>query len=754
MPPIPTYERQAGIKTGSTGPDASAAAFGGEVARSLTAIGSGLYDASSAADKVAREQEALWVNQTVSQAHEYWAKHLQDMMTNAKPGADGFYANFDDEWKRFSGDYMKGAPNTRAANTLGMHLSDLKLHYDDQALNFEKEQRIAYRVNQLETSFDKSAGALAVDPSLYEQTLKENVALVRALSGTRPDQKLKLERHANEVLTEAAIDGIASKDPKSALDFAEKIAGTGRIDGRRIGAILEKLRNQTERTDAYALDTWHQSADSNLKQIETSGKPKLNFDPQQARTTAGGTSEQIKKDVEDYKKNEEYAYEAFMGKSALEGQSPPERQRYLDSIKPQANDQKYLPPGPDVVSPQTRRDYGRDLTFYQSLSEWNNADLKNQLSNPVGYARATFPEIGNAFDRVDELRKQQAPPAAVAAAQHYASSLAYSAQDKMGVPKFLQSPIDLDQAKSIALDFQKNPDADAVAARFRDLATTYGDDYGRVISTMANRIPEAARLKPEYLNIGESIGTPQEQLTIKAAQLKQNGTIDKLYPDDGSKKKLNGYIEGTQEFRDLVAATGKDRTEYAANKKVQLASYAMTLRAEGLAATDQEAAEQASRDLIPFEAGQVHGETYLIPKSMTDDQKQVIRTNLGEDKLMSVIAGLPAKRFDPTQFNGTGPTTSPEVKKQILEDDIMRTGFWVTSDDGKNVMLFKRPAFGSGRSQPVRDAKGQVFSFPLDSLSTGIINPKSGEVEGPRKWYQWWRLFNMDAEARASAMGI
>lgn len=238
MPSIPQYEQQTDAR-GSINAQASGNDFGAQVGQGLGNLAAGAEaaymgteiraKADAAVLKQQEERQARsWSGVGASQASVDSAQMLADAKAAAAPGAPGFTPAILDKFDAYSTKLIDTAPTLSAKQFLTDHMSTLRAHVGQQAVEFQASSVYHQNVANADTTIENSAKVVQQDPTQYALTLQ----LVKS---TMPDvggaKSAELTLAATKQLTTAAATSTLDQNPYALRDATSKAMGQDGFSG-------------------------------------------------------------------------------------------------------------------------------------------------------------------------------------------------------------------------------------------------------------------------------------------------------------------------------------------------------------------------------------------------------------------------------------------------------------------------------------------------------------------------------------------
>jgi hypothetical protein len=220
MPEIPMYEQQtsaAGSVNVRANPDdfgAQVSQAGSNVAVAVKQLSEGMQARDRADAAVLKEQNERvarsWAGSAASQAMLDMTEELNTRKAAAPAGAPNFTPGVLDSFDTYSAKLIQSAPTDTAKQYLTDHMSQLRAHVGQQALEFQANAMRGQQVDNANQTMDNLAKVTAQDPTQYDASLAVIDAQVQTLPA---DIGQKVRERAVATLSAAAADKVLATNP-------------------------------------------------------------------------------------------------------------------------------------------------------------------------------------------------------------------------------------------------------------------------------------------------------------------------------------------------------------------------------------------------------------------------------------------------------------------------------------------------------------------------------------------------------------
>jgi hypothetical protein len=709
MPKIPTYLSGEDIKTGSTGPQASAPSFG----VNPTGFGQGLanlggeaqeeaYRNKAMAAKHKKDDERQWMRSAGTQLERVFAEFAADEKNRSK---ETFADDFNEFARKETAEYQKAAPSTRASIEFRTHADGLATSYWKHAATQSARNKEA---NGLRMAEEQTGNALlayrqnvAVDNPDAADLLQSNVwgifdDLEERFSKYSPD----IARKAQEQLVREVVLATAKHDPELAKTVLNKTNVVGEPLRKTLLATIEsdsKSSSNVAKGDARRL----------LDRMLNAGQRGQIVQPINESVLAGAfDAEQGAEIVAAFNDEASKLNQANAIVEKLSDKNAGYQQAQLAKLSP---------------------DLHTDITKF--ASQRLEQIEKQQQQNPAGFMRSQNSDVQAAYERgmnaPDSLKAQYLNIA-------HGVSLRYQGYPPVGASKeeaakYLSLPtharhiLSAEEAAVLAgqinqgapseqLDAINNIlagyDEEAQFIAFNDLVTLPKGNDG---------IPPAIQLA--FLNQGKTWVKEYMSAALSPE------TVKSLTPEKSSE--FSEVLDGDSTWQSFVKSmyAGGQRAREIGAWRSGIIAYANSLASRGQKA--QNAVETSLKRLIGDNFGfpNVHGQPVMVQKVRRDGTVRHDDEVSDYGRRMQIaLRDIDPREIKQEDDNGVPyfmslpmlPDQDDPLTMQHLRDIITSQGFYRPSPDGQSVSLHLLD--DDGVEFQVRDKNNQPFEIDLDDL--------------------------------------
>ncbi len=247
-------------------------------------------------DRIEHEQRKARNVERVSAARLEWAQTLQNRQTDAGPAADGFTGSLMKDFKSWSETSAAAIPDEREREMFKGMIAPIGDHLGQTGIQFEGQQRRAWRRSTLADGIDTDAKTAGADPSQVLEIVAARRAAILQSGDLHPDEQAALEVKARETIAYNAGVTLVNRDPAawlkrdaktdpliSLLDPANLRTLTGHAQ-----ALVAQQRNAADRNGERALRDAEKAVDGLREFALGGGLPDLAYQAQ-VRTLTRGT---------------------------------------------------------------------------------------------------------------------------------------------------------------------------------------------------------------------------------------------------------------------------------------------------------------------------------------------------------------------------------------------------------------------------------------------------------------------------------
>lgn len=698
---VPTYESgsRGGVATGSVGPQATPDAFGIDPSAGR-ALQQGIESAVGFIQAKKKQDEEVWLNNTITQAQKYWMDEMERRQNSAPLGADGFTPKLAEDFDKFQSDQVNAAPSVTARNALMESMNRLGTNLHSTALTFEAGQKVAKRVSDMTVSNNRAEAMVMRNPELLDSMIGQQLGTVRSLGdGAMPASSIeKLKVGATKGLFEAALEGYGVADkPEVALKMLEDPKYDSLLSGDQRASMIrhfQSMENVKLNKNRESIMELHKS---NLKQIRDTGKPNPNAD----LATIGKLIPRAGQDVQ-------LAVKFHDATDRIANAAPDAIGQVLEDFKPKAV-MNVEPTDPAALS------YNEEDDLFKEVQMLVKGEMELRTNNPAGAADRTD-AAKNILTKMDA--EQDPMKRKVLRQELFKVRRAY--QTSVGIASFDQRIISTGEAKNISEVLQK-AEPGQVQATMMQLA----DDYGTNVKDLQyemSQLKGADRLPGKYGLLFAKANT-MEGHRLAVALKQPSEVLDKATPLDKDKTKIRTAIENTPEMvmlQEALTSAGGERAKAFNELGDAVFQYAQQLIIEKQA-SGTDAGRKAVEHLIAttFEFSESpNGTKFFIPKEETNGRP------FGEDSLNRIKYRLrndfddfiKREEFAVDAYGGAYPGLKPEDYKPRVIDAIQNRSVFVNTGDGSGVKLYA-DFTGNGNFLEILDKKGQPFYKSFSTLA-------------------------------------
>lgn len=235
MPKFPTYERQQGLRGGSTASYASDGAFTAP-ARALANMGGAVADLGAdirAGEAKFREtQRDAHLSKVTSQAQIDLEQQERDAQQNATGYATDYAKGADSRFQDYTAKTLATITDPVAKQKYQAWADDYRAKYVNRAATFQAGSEVAQRTSDLSTSLSNFENLVYSDPSQYDSAKTQAfAALDAAKKWLPPEAEVNLRAKAEHDLNLARAKGKADADPNG---FIQETGRTVRVPAARM----------------------------------------------------------------------------------------------------------------------------------------------------------------------------------------------------------------------------------------------------------------------------------------------------------------------------------------------------------------------------------------------------------------------------------------------------------------------------------------------------------------------------------------
>lgn len=723
MAQVPTILADRSIRTGSTGPEASAASFGSQNAQQLDAFGNGLEklgqgarQASADVYSVQKHIEAIDNHRWATEAKSRYDQALTDFTNDpANAGKDSFHNDTKAFSQQIISNFKQGAPNPEA---LGMFMESA-LSREDEAYTravktvvTEKVQASAAAIQQgLNVQSSIYRTNISQDPAgaktQFDNYLSKSISDVDALYGkTQP----RIATALKEQMTVDAILGVANANPAHAREILD---GSQAVDGKTRSALvtqIDRIENEQNSSARLAVSKLADDAEAamsagNMPKSESYNKL---LDPR--------TWSVFGKSGEKYHERFMEKAQEFLGAQVL-----------INDIKDIRPENQHAALAQSKEGIQTAESLHSQKTV-ENFVAVNNHVLKtkgvvtwlNSYNSDVQSAFNMYRNAATDQDKkvmwsnyVDTLLKFQGyPPEGVnAKEQERYQMLPDSHVLSMDAESPTSAPGLIDQINSNA----GNPDK--VLEIFHSLRAQYPDEKFNIalsdLFSVKHENPLNGQFRLLAMNLDESFA-PQFAKAISnrnAVRGEDPKALEPMY----DRLRNNSTFTSVRE-----ALAPKDAKEFGD----AVVTYAALLTTEAHLSPSS-AVDKAAELLLTKSMShqQVNGIPVIFPKNVDGHRIDDDSYADGSKRLTRILGNLDASQIEDYTFPRAKAMfpQDPEGKAEAISSVISKDGFWRVTNDGRKVQLAIKDATGQSLYVFRKDKSGNPAPIEIPIYPNVVV---------------------------------
>jgi hypothetical protein len=607
------------------------------------------------------ERAAVWSNDQVMNFRSRWAEELPKRQQAAPEGADGFTLQTLKDFDEQATDAVKAAPSERSRQVLKERLGAVRLSIQQDALGFEAQKGVEYKINGLSRATDQAKIAAEFRPQDFSALAAEQASAIEA-SGLAPDQRAKLTQASREHIAEASIAGMIRHNPYSALktlnDSSDRNAAVGALsfESRQRARGLAESEIRAREAEARARQAeLQQSLSNDLKDsfaARQAGLP-ANLPSKERFDAAFGA-----KSAEHYQ-NATASWGIFDVVAQAANENPADAQKTLAQLKP------------------TEQSGAANATdrYQDGVKLW--AQQRKQLEeDPAATLVARDPKLA-------ALMQQATTPQG---AQKYLSAI-QARESALGVekPRLLPVAYADEMARSLAFDPEKPTQR---IETLQSLQAAYGKAFPKIIEEIAPKLDGHARVLVNML--------PEDAKRLDAAVAQGAKTINDLLPKN-NQADITTYVDQNLSGLSRTLADNPDAESriHEHREAAQLLAGSLVLRG----ASPREAAKMATDAVVNNRY--TFTDTARIP--LPYDSRRVLE-------------GAQAKLLDASRAPlsvAVGDRSDATAAVKDIQEHVREKGYWITNEDETGLVLRIPHRRGMGE---VYDAKGKRIEYTWDEL--------------------------------------
>lgn len=186
--------------------------IGGLSGENVGNLGRAMSKVAMALREREEEEARAWTIDTLSEMRLKWSTELKNRQLNAEPNAPQFTPRILEDFDKDAEEFVGKAPSDTAKNFLRDRVAAFRTELGYKATEFEAVARTDYQDDRFVSAIDKGAKLMNTDPSQYEQTLGETLAIIDA-SSMPVTRKSARRQSAVDKISSAAVWSKVQRDP-------------------------------------------------------------------------------------------------------------------------------------------------------------------------------------------------------------------------------------------------------------------------------------------------------------------------------------------------------------------------------------------------------------------------------------------------------------------------------------------------------------------------------------------------------------
>jgi hypothetical protein len=173
--------------------------------------------------QLAQDEARVAHANTVSQVSMWANEAIEKAKTSAPDGAPGFTADFLKQFDSQAQDAVKSSPDM-ARKAVELSLAEMRTQMHAHAFGFEMKARENKVVSDTVNGLQDDSRIVAGNDQLFADTLARRTATIKGLSLT-PQVREKLTEETRNSLSQAAVNGLITRNPADALGLLNRYLG-------------------------------------------------------------------------------------------------------------------------------------------------------------------------------------------------------------------------------------------------------------------------------------------------------------------------------------------------------------------------------------------------------------------------------------------------------------------------------------------------------------------------------------------------
>lgn len=241
------------------------------------------------------EQKKARVVERASAARLQWAETLQKRQAEAPDGADGFTPGVLRDFDTWQEQSLQAVPDEDERRMLQGMLGGVREHLGAASLQFEGQQRRAYRKRVIDDGVDTDARTVMADPAQFGDVLAMRVAAINSSTDHTAEERAGMVQRARETIAFNAAATLAQRDPAGwlkrdpAQDPIQRLMDPKQLRAvnEHARALAERAANDMQRQGERALKDAEKAVEDLRTFTLSGGLPDLAYQAQVQRLTAG-----------------------------------------------------------------------------------------------------------------------------------------------------------------------------------------------------------------------------------------------------------------------------------------------------------------------------------------------------------------------------------------------------------------------------------------------------------------------------------
>lgn len=233
---IPTYRRQIVADNLGPMPRASGESPVGRALQGLGQTGANFVEQRNreaerqrkVLEQKEEEDARAWTASALANDQVKWLDRQSARESEAEPGAPNFAKDLLGEFDKYRDEAMKNAPTERAKTFYGERLNALRTNLFGDAVRFEAQAGVKWRIQQAGDAADAVAQLATIDPERGKTAIAEQEAIFAAM----PNRALaaQFSEALRTKVTRAGASGMVERDPAGSLQLLD-----ARLNGKATG---------------------------------------------------------------------------------------------------------------------------------------------------------------------------------------------------------------------------------------------------------------------------------------------------------------------------------------------------------------------------------------------------------------------------------------------------------------------------------------------------------------------------------------